>query len=75
MKKKVVKRSSSYMRYNQSIELKVKPVFIWAYDGDGKFVARIGINGAGLSIYGGAKGKKFVCDASWETLLKKLTPK
>lgn len=65
-------KRSSYLRYDEDIELAVKPVCVWAYSKTGKFVCRLEINGAGVAVFSGKKGKKRLADVDWEQLVKRL---
>lgn len=67
----MVKRSS-YMKYEEYIELGVKPVRLWAYSKTGKFVCRVELNSAGVAIFSGVTGKKRLADVSWEGFIKQL---
>jgi len=68
-------KRSSYLKYGAYISLGTKPLLVWAYGRTGKFVCRIGINGAGMAIYAGRKARKKLFDLSWESLIKKLSDK
>jgi len=68
-------RRTSYLQYDQAIELGMTPLYVWGYGKKGKFVCRLEVNAAGLAIYSGKKGGKRLADVSWETLVKKLNTK
>ena len=65
-------KRSSYLQYDAVSELGIRPLRVWGYDKRGKFVCRVEINGAGLAVYGGKKGKKRIGDMSWERLVERL---
>lgn len=67
----MVKRSS-YMQYDESVELGVKPVRFWGYSKTGKFVCRVEVNSAGVAIFSGKKGRKRLADVSWEAFVRQL---
>jgi hypothetical protein len=70
----MVKRRS-WLRYEEYIELGVKPVRVWGYSRTGRYVCRAEINAAGIAIYAGKKGGKKLADVSWEKLVKRLQTK
>jgi hypothetical protein len=71
MKSKNRKRSSYVSaRY---LSLDKRPMKIWGYDKEEKFVCRLEINAAGIAVFSGEKGGKKLCDLNWERLVQKLS--
>jgi len=70
----MVKRSS-FLKYDEYLELGVKPVRVWAYGKTGRFVCPVEINAAGVALYAGKKGRKRLADVSWERLVERLGKK
>lgn len=68
-------KRSSYLHYSAISELGSKPLRVWGYDKRGRFVCPVEINGAGLAVYVGKKGKKRLGDMNWDTLVKRLQPR
>ena len=66
------KRRSSYVA-TPTVELPNAPVYVWGYNTAGDFVCRMEINAAGVALYSGTKGKKKLCNVTWERLVAKLT--
>ena len=68
-----LKRSSSLI-VRDSIPLgKGSAATIRGYDAKGKFVCRLEISNAGIAIYAGEKGQKFLRNVTWEGLVYELT--
>lgn len=67
-------KRSSYLRYDEIISLGKRGLTVWGYDKSERFVCRVEINAVGLALYGGAKGRKSIANASGESLVKKLSP-
>lgn len=67
-------KRSSYMRYDEVVELGRRGLKIWAYGKNKKYVCRVEINAAGLALYAGKKGKRLLANCAWERLVEKLTP-
>lgn len=65
-------KRSSYVQYDEAIELGKKPLYVWGYGKSGKFVCRLEINAAGIAVYAGKKGGQRLADLGWEPLVKKL---
>lgn len=65
------KNRSSYLSADD-LPLQKKPISIWGYDKDEKFVCRLQINAAGVEVFGGAKGNTRICNLNWEGLVDKL---
>jgi hypothetical protein len=68
-------KRSSYLEYAAVQSMGVKPLRVWAYNKKGKFVCRVEVNGAGIAVYGGKKGRRRVADVTWEKLLDRLDKK
>ena len=68
-------KRSSYLKYDEVVELGKRGLTIWGYDKSGDFVCRLEINATGLELFSGTKGRKRIANASWEGLVKKLSPK
>jgi hypothetical protein len=66
-------KRSSYLKYDEVIELGKRGLTIWAYGRTRKFVCRLEINAAGLAVFAGTKGSKRLANASWEQLVRKLS--
>ncbi len=66
-------KRSSYLKYDETVELRKRGLTIWAYGKNNKFVCRIEINAAGMAVFSGTKGKKRIANASWEGLVEKLS--
>lgn len=66
-------KRSSYLKYDEVVSLGRRGLTVWGYDKTGVFVCRVEINGAGLAIYSGTKGRKKIANANWERLVMKLT--
>jgi hypothetical protein len=64
---------SCYLRINHSIKLTKTPICIFGYDKSDKFVCRLEIYPAGLTVFSGKRGGKQLCNLSWEGFVKKLT--
>lgn len=68
-------KRSSYFQVRDSVSLgKGAAVTIWGYDPDGNFVCRVELSNAGAAVYSGVKGKKLLCNLTWEKLVEKLKP-
>ena len=65
-------KRSSYLQYSAYVPLDVKPLKVWGYGRNKKFVCRVEINRAGLAVYAGQKGTKKLVNMSWEGLVKRL---
>jgi hypothetical protein len=67
------RKRTSYLQYKGYVAMEIKPVVIWGYGRNGKFVCRVSINRAGLELYSGTKGTKRIADLPWERLVERLT--
>lgn len=68
-----MKRSSA-MQYDGYVDLGVNPpVRVWGYGKKGKFVCRVELNGAGIAVFSGTKGRKQLANVTWEKLVARLT--
>ena len=70
-----MKRRTSYLQYDQRIELGKRGFRVWAYGKDRRFACRLEVNSAGVALYSGTKGKKRIANLSWEQLVERLTRK
>ncbi len=68
-------KRSSYLKYDQYVELGKGPLKIWAYGKKENFVCRLEITAAGLAAYSGPKGKKLIANVTWERLVSDLSKK
>lgn len=66
-------KRSSYLKYDETVELGKRGLTIWAYGRNKKFVCRLEINATGVAVFSGATGKKRIANASWERLVEKLS--
>lgn len=65
-------RRSSYFEIPSGFELARSPITIWGYDQSQKIVCRLEINGAGIAVYSGPKGKKMLLNDTWERFVQDL---
>jgi len=65
-------KRSSYLMYDEEIQLGKRPLKVWGYDPKQVFVCRLEISGAGIAVYTGKKGGKCIADLTWEDLVKRL---
>lgn len=68
-------RRSSYLKYDEVIELGLRGLKIWAYGRTGKYVCRLEVNAAGLAVFAGKFGGRRIASVYWEQLVKKLRKK
>ena len=66
-------KRSSYLIYDEMVELGKRGLTIWAYGKNRKFVCRLEINATGMAVFAGTKGRKRIANASWERLVEKLS--
>lgn len=66
-------KRTSYLKYEQYVELGKGPLKIWAYGKKGDFVCRLEITAAGLAAYAGTKGQKLIANVTWERLILDLS--
>ena len=66
-------KRSSYLKYDEVVELGKRGLTIWAYGKTRKFVCRLEINAAGVAVFSGVKGKKRIANVSLEQLVGKLS--
>lgn len=66
-------KRSSYLKYDETVELGKRGLTIWAYGKNKKFVCRLEINATGVAVFSGATGKMRIANASWERLVDKLS--
>jgi hypothetical protein len=70
--KKKQKRRSSYLTVPEGVELARSPAIVRGYDKAGRFVCRLEITSAGIAVFAGGKGQKFIHNLSWEQLVRTL---
>jgi hypothetical protein len=66
-------KRSTYLKYDEKIELGKRGLTVWAYRPKEKYVCRVQINAAGIAVYTGKKGGKRVADVNWESLVERLS--
>ena len=66
-------KRSSYLKYDEVIELGKRGLKIWAYGKTKRFVCRLEINATGVAVFSGGKGKKRIANVSWERFVEKLS--
>jgi hypothetical protein len=66
-------KRSSYLKYDETVELGKRGLTIWAYGKSRKFVCRLEINAAGIEVFSGTKGRRRIANASWERLVERLS--
>lgn len=67
-----MKRRSSYLIHDEEIQLGVRGLTVWGYSTKRKFVCRLWVNSAGVTVYSGTKGNKRIANLTWEGLVAKL---
>jgi hypothetical protein len=67
-----MKRRSSYLRYDATIEVGRTPVTVWGYDKRGRFVCRVKLTAAGIEVKAGKLGTRKIADVTWERLVERL---
>lgn len=65
-------KRSSYLIYDEAVQLGKRGLTIWAYGKTGKYVCRLEANATGLSVFIGKKGGRRIANVYWEQLVKKL---
>lgn len=68
----MAKRSQGYLQIHETVELTLRGLTVWAYTKRGKFLGRVEVNRAGLSVSAGKKGNKLLGNLSWEKLIEVL---
>jgi hypothetical protein len=63
---------SAELSISQNVEIGRTPVMVRGYDTDGNFVCRLEITSAGVAVYAGEKGNRFVANMTWERLVEML---
>jgi hypothetical protein len=66
-------KRSSYLKYDEVVQLGKRGLTVWGYGKTGKFVCRVEVNGAGIAVFTGAKGKLKLANVSWEKLVERLS--
>jgi len=67
-------KSRGYLHLNETVELTLRGITVWAYTKRGKFLGRVELNRAGLAVFVGRKGNKCLGNMSWEGLFERLDP-
>jgi hypothetical protein len=67
-----LKRSSSLVVRDSILLGKGPAATVRGYDPSGRFVCRLEISNAGIAIYAGEKGQKFLRNVTWERLVEEL---
>jgi hypothetical protein len=65
-------KSRGYLYINETVELTLRGITVWAYTKRGKFLGRVELNRAGLEVKVGKKANKSLGNMSWETLFERL---
>lgn len=73
MKGALAMKRSSYLIYDEELQLGKRGLTIWAYGRSGEYVCRLEINATGLAVFAGKKGGRRIANVNWEQLPKKLT--
>ncbi len=66
-------KRSSYLKYDETVELGKRGLTIWAYGRTGRYVCRVEINAAGIKVSSGKRGGKCLANVSWESFVKNFT--
>ncbi len=66
-------KRSSYLKYDEIVELGKRGLTIWAYGKTHKYVCRLEINAAGLAVFTGKKGGRRIANVNWEQLVHRLS--
>jgi hypothetical protein len=66
-------KRSSYLKYDEVVELGKRGLKIWAYGRTKRFVCRLEINATGVAVFSGVKGNKRIANVSWERFVEKLS--
>lgn len=67
-------KSRGYLHLNETVELMLRGITVWAYTKRGRFLGRVELNRAGLEVKVGKKANKSLGNMSWETLFERLDP-
>jgi hypothetical protein len=68
-------KRSSYLKYDETVELGRRGLTVWAYGKKRKFACRVEINAAGMAVFAGSKGRKKLANVTWEKLVERLAKK
>jgi hypothetical protein len=68
-------KRSSYLQYDDVINLGKRGLTVWGYGRTGRYVCRVEINAAGMAIYTGKKGGRRIANLAWENLVERLKNK
>jgi hypothetical protein len=66
-------KRSSYLKYDEVVELGKRGLKIWAYGKTRRFVCRLEINATGVAVFSGVKGKKRIANMGWEGFVERLS--
>ena len=65
-------KSRGYLQLHETVELTLRGIVVWAYTKRGKYLGRVELNRAGLSVSTDKKGTKRLGNMSWEQLFERL---
>ena len=65
-------KSKGYLKVHETVELTLRGLTVWAYTKRGKYLGRVELNRAGLSVSTGRTGNKRLGNMSWEQLFERL---
>ncbi len=65
-------KSRGYLQLHDTVELTLRGITVWAYTKRGKYLGRVELNRAGLSVATGRTGNKRLGNMSWEQLFERL---
>jgi hypothetical protein len=71
----MAKRSQGYFKIHETVEMTLRGVTVWAYTKNNKYLGRVEVNRAGLSVATGKKGNKQLGNLSWKRLFEILENK
>ena len=71
----MAKRSQGYLKVHETVEMTLRGVTVWAYTKNNKYLGRVEVNRAGLSVATGKKGNKQLGNLSWKRLFEILENK
>jgi hypothetical protein len=71
----MAKRSQGYLKVHETVEMTLRGVTVWAYAKNNKYLGRVEVNRAGLSVATGKKGNKQLGNLSWKRLFEILENK
>lgn len=65
-------KRTSYLQYDDVINLGKRNLKVWGYGKNGKYVCRVEINAVGIAVYTGKKGQRCLANLTWEGLVQRL---